>query len=58
VWGVLGVWGTFDIPQTALVATLDTYDFLFYFGQKCLFLDVLNPKGPPNTTKTHILYIS
>jgi hypothetical protein len=28
---VWGVWGTFDIPQTALVATLDTYDFLFYF---------------------------
>jgi hypothetical protein len=41
VWGVggvggVGVWGlneqsrpllTFDIPQTALVATLDTYDF-------------------------------
>jgi hypothetical protein len=22
------VWGTFDIPQTALVATLDTYDFI------------------------------
>jgi hypothetical protein len=45
VWGVLGVWGlwgvwgmwggvwvlllTFDIPQTALVATLDTYDLIF-----------------------------
>jgi hypothetical protein len=40
VWVVRGVWGvwgcneqsrpllTFDIPQTALVATLDTYDFL------------------------------
>jgi hypothetical protein len=43
VWGVWDVWGcgrcggvgvkrpgpllTFDIPQTALVATLDTYDF-------------------------------
>jgi hypothetical protein len=38
-WGVWGVWGvwwvlgsrpllTFDIPQTALVATLDTYDLL------------------------------
>jgi hypothetical protein len=27
VWGVVVVWGTFDIPQTALVATLDTYDF-------------------------------
>jgi hypothetical protein len=41
-WGVWGVWGawrcgrcggvgsllTFDIPQTALVATLDTYDFI------------------------------
>jgi hypothetical protein len=30
---VWGVWGsrpllTFDIPQTALVATLDTYDFI------------------------------
>jgi hypothetical protein len=30
--GVWGAWGsrpllTFDIPQTALVATLDTYDF-------------------------------
>jgi hypothetical protein len=33
VWGVGGVGSllTFDIPQTALVATLDTYDFLFYF---------------------------
>jgi hypothetical protein len=37
VWGVGGVWGvwgvgsllTFDIPQTALVATLDTYDFIY-----------------------------
>jgi hypothetical protein len=34
VWGVWGVWGvgsllTFDIPQTALVATLDTYDLLY-----------------------------
>jgi hypothetical protein len=36
VWGVWGVWGvggvgsllTFDIPQTALVATLDTYDLI------------------------------
>jgi hypothetical protein len=42
VGGVWGVWGcglcglcggvgsllTFDIPQTALVATLDTYDFI------------------------------
>jgi hypothetical protein len=32
VCGGVGVWGsrpllTFDIPQTALVATLDTYDF-------------------------------
>jgi hypothetical protein len=26
--GVWGVGGTFDIPQTALVATLDTYDLL------------------------------
>jgi hypothetical protein len=26
--GVGGVWGTFDIPQTALVATMDTYDFI------------------------------
>jgi hypothetical protein len=38
VWGVCGVCGmcgvcgvTFDIPQTALVATLDTYDFLHKF---------------------------
>jgi hypothetical protein len=23
---------TFDIPQTALVATLDTYDFIYIFG--------------------------
>jgi hypothetical protein len=22
---------TFDIPQTALVATLDTYDFIIFF---------------------------
>jgi hypothetical protein len=42
VWGCGGVGGlggvgccrvgsllTFDIPQTALVATLDTYDFIF-----------------------------
>jgi hypothetical protein len=32
VWGVCGVWGvwgTFNIPRTALVATLDTYDFMF-----------------------------
>jgi hypothetical protein len=28
--GVWGVWGTFDIPQTALVATLDTYDFIIH----------------------------
>jgi hypothetical protein len=33
VWAVWAVWGsrpllTFDIPQTALVATLDTYDFM------------------------------
>jgi hypothetical protein len=33
---VWGVWGsrlllTFDIPQTALVATLDTYDFYYYY---------------------------
>jgi hypothetical protein len=42
MWGVWGVWVawrygrcgglgsllTFDIPQTALVATLDTYDFI------------------------------
>jgi hypothetical protein len=34
---VWAVWGcgvrsllTFDIPQTALVATLDTYDFFFF----------------------------
>jgi hypothetical protein len=32
VWGVGGVGSllTFDIPQTALVATLDTYDFIFH----------------------------
>jgi hypothetical protein len=41
VWGVCGVWGsrpllTFDIPQTALVATLDTYDFnLMHLFQEC-----------------------
>jgi hypothetical protein len=34
-WCTVGVWGggsllTFDIPQTALVATLDTYDFKIY----------------------------
>jgi hypothetical protein len=36
VWGMWGVWGVggggscvwFDIPQTAHVATLDTYDFI------------------------------
>jgi hypothetical protein len=35
--GVWAVWGcsvgsllTFDIPQTALVATLDTYDLIMY----------------------------
>jgi hypothetical protein len=38
VWAVWAVWGsrpllTFDIPQTALVATLDTYDFIIdYWG--------------------------
>jgi hypothetical protein len=32
--GVGGVWGTFDIPQTALVATLDTYDFYFKGNEK------------------------
>jgi hypothetical protein len=35
VWGVVGCCRvgsllTFDIPQTALVATLDTYDFYLY----------------------------
>jgi hypothetical protein len=39
VCGGVGVWGlneqsrpllTFDIPQTALVATLDTYDLIIY----------------------------
>jgi hypothetical protein len=41
VWGVCGAWScgrcggvgsllTFDIPQTALVATLDTYDFIIF----------------------------
>jgi hypothetical protein len=45
VWGVCGVcrvcgvWGsrpllTFDIPQTALVATLDTYNFIFLEGAR------------------------
>jgi hypothetical protein len=46
VCGGVGVWGcggvgccrvgsflTFDIPQTALVATFDTYDFLIHFCQ-------------------------
>jgi hypothetical protein len=28
-WGGVGSLLTFDIPQTALVATLDTYDFIF-----------------------------
>jgi hypothetical protein len=48
VCGVCGVWGvggvgsllTFDIPQTALVATLDTYDFIlsrFMFGKKYIY---------------------
>jgi hypothetical protein len=38
--GVCGVCGvTFDIPQTALVATLDTYDFL---EDKCLSLLKIN----------------
>jgi hypothetical protein len=40
--GVWGVWGTFDIPQTALVATLDTYDFNCFFCcllvQQCCLL--------------------
>jgi hypothetical protein len=42
VWGLWGLWGcgrcegvgsllTFDIPQTALVATLDTYDFNYIY---------------------------
>jgi hypothetical protein len=39
VWGVWAVWGscpllTFDIPQTALVATLDTYDFYFLWEKQ------------------------
>jgi hypothetical protein len=29
--GGVGSLLTFDIPQTALVATLDTYDFILYF---------------------------
>jgi hypothetical protein len=44
VWGVWGAWRcgrcggvgsllTFDIPQTALVATLDTYDFYIDFSR-------------------------
>jgi hypothetical protein len=40
VCGVWGVWGcallTFDIPQTALVATLDTYDFISRVPKNCL----------------------
>jgi hypothetical protein len=43
--GCVGLWGgggvgsllTFDIPQTALVATLDTYDFVFL----CFFPNIL-----------------
>jgi hypothetical protein len=36
VWAVWAVWrsgrcGRFDIPQTALVATLDTYDFMIFY---------------------------
>jgi hypothetical protein len=52
VWGVLGVWGvrgvwnegsvgsllTFDIPQTALVATLDTHDFYFSVHNEIVWL--------------------
>jgi hypothetical protein len=41
VWGVGGVGSllTFDIPQTALVATLDTYDFIIIFYEfLCCFL--------------------
>jgi hypothetical protein len=45
LWGCGGVGSllTFDIPQTALVATLDTYDFTIikmYF-LKCLKLIIL-----------------
>jgi hypothetical protein len=37
VWGVGGVGSllTFDIPQTALVATLDTYDLLMLWIWLC-----------------------
>jgi hypothetical protein len=50
VWGVGGLGGvgccrvgsllTFDIPQTALVATLDTYDFYFTYIL-CILLELL-----------------
>jgi hypothetical protein len=30
VCGGVGPLRTFDIPQTSLVATLDTYDFMFF----------------------------
>jgi hypothetical protein len=48
MWGCVGgVWGawrcggvgsllTFDIPQTALVATLDTYDFKYVFSKNVI----------------------
>jgi hypothetical protein len=35
---------TFDIPQTALVATLDTYDLLLYFiGFDCIPFQLYSP---------------
>jgi hypothetical protein len=36
---------TFDIPQTALVATLDTYDFKIIIKNKNKTLLCLNPSG-------------
>jgi hypothetical protein len=38
-----GVWGTFDIPQTALVATLDTYDFFKHSLQPASCQAKVNP---------------
>jgi hypothetical protein len=38
--GGVGSLLTFDIPQTALVATLDTYDFLLIISKHYLALSV------------------
>jgi hypothetical protein len=40
--GGVGSLLTFDIPQTALVATLDTYDFIFYIIYKKLLISAWN----------------